>query len=214
MEHIRSHPKVQVLLARADEYLEKLGYTDHGTRHAELVSRIALNILQRLDYSEREQRLAEIAGYLHDIGNCISRQNHAQTGALIAFSVLGELGFRPDDTVDICTAIGNHHEDDSQPVSPICAALAIADKTDVHKSRVRGNADPAHDVHDRVNWAVQKSFLEVNGRELRLLLEIDEKVSSADEFLGLFSKRMAVSDRAAQALGCAFHVYANGKMIL
>jgi uncharacterized protein len=216
MEHIKNHEKVKILLAKTDEFLENIGYTEHGTRHVELVSRIAHNIMVRLDYPMREQKLAEIAGYLHDIGNAVNRMNHAQTGAVLAYHLLTEMNFKMEDIVDICGAIGNHHEVEGKPISAIAAALIIADKTDVHKTRVRKNANVRMDIHDRVNWAVEKSFLNVNRdkRVIALELTIDAKISSVMEYFEIFLERMLLSRKAAEFLGCQFEMYVNGNKIL
>jgi uncharacterized protein len=216
MEHIKNHPKVKILLMKTDEFLENIGFTEHGTRHAELVSHIAFNIMNRLDFPEREQRLVEIAGYLHDIGNSINRVNHAQTGAVMAHQLLAEMQFHYDDIVDICGAIGNHHEEEGRPVSGIAAALIIADKTDVHKSRVRKAADIKTDIHDRVNWAVEKSFLRVDKdkRTIALELTIDNSISSVMEYFEIFMQRMLLARKAAQFLECTFELNINGNKIL
>jgi uncharacterized protein len=214
MDHIKGNEKVRILLSKTDEFLGNINYTEHGFRHAELVSRISFNILHRLDFPEREQKLAEIAGYLHDIGNAINRVNHAQTGALLAYNILMELGFRYDDIVDICGAIGNHHEEDGRPISAIAAALQIADKTDVHKSRVRRDGDIKHDIHDRVNWGVEKSFLDVKGRTISLRLTIDTDVSPVMEYFEIFMDRMLLSRKAAEFLDCTFSLYINDNKVL
>lgn len=214
MEHIKAHPKVQMLLAKTDEYLENIGFTEHGIRHAELVSRIAYNILERLEYPDRDRNLAEIAGYLHDIGNAINRVGHAQTGALLSHSLLSELGFKYDDIIDVSAAIGNHHEEDGRPISAISAALIIADKTDVHKSRVRKVADIKMDIHDRVNWAVEKSFLHVKQSVILLELTIDTEISPVMEYFEIFLQRMLMARKAAEFLGCSFELQINRQRIL
>jgi hypothetical protein len=216
MQHIKENPKVEVMLAKTDEFIGNLGFTEHGRRHAELVSSIAHNILKRLDYSEREQKLAEIAGYLHDIGNAINRVYHAQTGAVIVYDLLSDMNFNMNDIMDIVGAIGNHDENEGQPVSFIAAALIIADKTDVHKSRVRKTADIKMDIHDRVNWAVEKSFLNVKPEEKTIALElsIDTEISPVMEYFEIFMERMLMSRRAAEYLGCRFELYINQNKIL
>ncbi|MEM4268381.1 MAG: HD domain-containing protein [Candidatus Woesearchaeota archaeon] len=216
MEHIKNHPKVQALLERADTFLKNIGYTEHGRRHAELVSKIAYNILQRLDYPVRDQKLAEIAGYLHDIGNIINREHHAQSGAMIAYNLLTELSFNYDDIIDVTGAIGTHHEVGGYPVNYISAALIIADKTDVHKSRVRNANTTSFDVHDRVNWAVERSFLKVLPEQKLIVLElqIDTKVSPVLEYFEIFLDRMLITKKAAEFLGCAFEMEINGKKLV
>jgi len=216
MNHIKENHKVKVLLAKTDEFIEKIGYTEHGMRHAELVSHIAFNILKRLDYSEREQELAQIAGYLHDIGNAINRTNHAQTGAVLVYGLLNDLKFDIDDIIDICGAIGNHHEEEGRPVSNIAAALIIADKTDVHKSRVRKTADIKMDIHDRVNWAVERSFLNVKPEEkvISLELTIDTEISPVMEYFEIFMQRMLMARKAAEFVECKFELHINNTKIL
>ncbi|MBT3407102.1 HD domain-containing protein [Candidatus Woesearchaeota archaeon] len=216
MKHIINHPKVEVLIAKTDEFIEKIGYTEHGRRHAKLVSTIAYQILKQLDFPTRDQKLAEIAGYLHDVGNAINRINHAQTGAVIVYDLLNELNFNINDTVDVCGAIGNHHEDEGSPVNFIAAALIIADKSDVHKTRVRNVKDTLIDIHDRVNWAVEKSFVHVKPKEKIIALEltIDKKTSSIMEFLEIFMTRMKMCTKAAEFLECKFEVYINKNKIL
>ncbi len=215
-EEIKKHAHVECLLFKADEFLDEIGYTEHGLRHANLVSSISTNILKKLDYSEREIRLAGIAGYLHDIGNAVNREDHAQTGAVLAYSILQDIGVKYTDIVDIIAAIGNHHEETSNPVSNIVSACILADKTDVHRSRVRNRDALKFDIHDRVNYAVTHSFLEVdkNHKTITLNLTIDEKISNVMEYFEIFIERMAVCRRAAKFLGCTFHILANGTRIL
>lgn len=215
MDHIKNNPKVQILLARTDEALETIGFTEHGVRHSSLVSHIAYNILHRLDYPIRDQKLAEIAGYLHDIGNCINRSNHAQTGAILAYDILKEMNFKYEDIIDICAAIGNHHEDDGRPISFIAAALILADKSDVHKTRVKKNGDIKTDIHDRVNFAVEESRIIVkNQKVISLDLKIDSRLSSPMEYLEIFMERMLLSRKAAAFLGCDFELYINNNKLL
>jgi uncharacterized protein len=216
MEHIINHPKVQVLLERTETFLERIGYTEHGKRHASLVSSISHNILQRLDFPLRDQELARIAGYLHDIGNVVNREHHAQVGAMLAYQILTELDFKYDDIIDVIGAIGTHHEEDGYPVNLISAALIIADKTDVHKSRVQKNGSVATDMHDRVNWAVEKSFLNVMPEQKLILLElvIDTKISPVLEYFEIFISRMLIAKKAAEFLGCRFEMQINGKKLV
>jgi uncharacterized protein len=215
MEHIKDNQKVQILLERADSFLEKIGYTEHGTRHAALVSSIAYNILDRLGYQPRDKDLAKVAGYLHDIGNVVNRENHAQLGAVIAYNLLSELNFEYTDIIDVIGAIGAHHEEDGYPVNFISAALIIADKADVHKSRVRSKTTTKSDVHDRVNWAVVKSYLNVKPEEklITLELEIDTEISPVLEYFEIFLARMLISKKAAEFLGCTFEMQINGKKL-
>jgi uncharacterized protein len=216
MDHIVNNPKVQVLLERTDAFLERIGYTEHGKRHAALVSSIAHNIVKRLDYPVREQELARIAGYLHDIGNIVNRDNHAQSGALLAHQLLTELNFKYEDIVDITGAIGTHHEEGGYPVNIISAALILADKSDVHKTRVRHQNTLQFDMHDRVNWAVERSFLKVVPEEklITLELQIDTKVSPVLEYFEIFLSRMLIAKKAAEFLGCRFEMQINGSKLV
>lgn len=216
MDHIRNHPKVRILLEKTDDFIEQIGFTEHGQRHAHLVSRISHNILSHLGHSIREQKLAEIAGYLHDVGNAVNRVNHAQTGALLAYELLSEMHFKYEDIVDIVGAIGNHHEDEGKPISNIGAAVIIADKTDVHRSRVRKDANILLDIHDRVNYAVTSSRLDIDAANKLILLklEIDDEVSSVMEYFEIFMERMVLSRKASDFLGCKFHLYVNEHKIL
>src|SRR5579864_5777372 len=161
LDDVKRDPEVEAYLTKANEYTGAIGYTEHGFRHATLVANIAGNILRRLDHDDRLVQLAAIAGYLHDIGNLVGRVGHEQTGALLASRILTRLGMDPMDMAVVMGAIGNHEELTGEPVSDACAALIIADKSDVHRTRVR-NPDPAtFDIHDRVNYAVEHSFLRV-----------------------------------------------------
>lgn len=215
-EEVKKHPHVCCLLAKSDEFLGKIGFTEHGIRHADLVGNIAHNILKKLDYSEREIRLVGIAGYLHDIGNAINREQHAQTGAVLAYSVLHDIGIKYTDVVDIAAAIGNHHEEAADPVSYIAAACIIADKSDVHRTRVRNKNAVTFQIHDRVNYAVTHSFLEVdqNKKKLTLNLSIDTRIASVMDYFEIFMDRMAVSRKAAKTLGCTFHIEINKTKLL
>jgi len=216
MDHIKNNPKVQVLLAKTDEFTEKIGYTEHGVRHSELVARNAERILGELDYPIREQKLAAIAGYLHDIGNFINRINHAQIGAAIAYDILEEMRFKIEDVADICGAIGNHHENEGQPINTLAAALIIADKCDVHKSRVRKSANILLDIHDRVNFAVDHSeiLIDKHKRKIKLDLHVDTKLSPVMEYFEIFVDRMLMSKKAAEVLNSEFELYINKNRIL
>ncbi len=201
---------------KADEYLERIGYTEHGDRHSNVVAKNASNILCKLDRPEREAELAGIAGYLHDIGNVVSREDHAQTGAILAEKILSRLDMDIDEISEVMMAIGNHEEADGYPVSDVTAALIIADKADVHRSRVRTLEFIKFDIHDRVNYAAKKSFLKVNSenRTITLNIEIDTKISPVMEYFEIFLSRMVISRRAAEFLGCTFELIINGTKII
>ena len=173
IEDVKRDPQVVAFLQRANEQMRLLGYTEHGQRHASLVGSIAHNILTHLAYHERTAQLAEIAGYLHDAGNVIHRDAHAQSGAFIAMGVLERLGMPYDEIGVVLGAIGNHEEERGDPVGPISAAVIIADKADVHKSRVQNAKPETYDIHDMVNAASNRSFVRVDAEKKVISLEID-----------------------------------------
>ncbi len=204
IEEVKNDSEVIAFIARADKVMEEIGYTEHGYRHADLVSKIAFNILDRLGYSQREAELAEIAGYLHDIGNLVNRKNHYLVGAKISGDILKRLGMEPDEVSQIMSAIGNHEEESGSAIDAITAALILADKSDVHRSRVRRDlAEFTFDIHDRVNYAVNHSFLRVNSEEkkIALELEIDTDISQVMDYFEIFLDRMTMCRRAADTLG-------------
>jgi metal-dependent HD superfamily phosphatase/phosphodiesterase len=213
---LEQDPEIQAYLARGNEQMAVLGYTEHGSRHARLVGNIAQNVLLRLGFPQRTTELAEIAGYLHDIGNVIYRDEHDWAGALIARDVLLRLGMGYEEVALVMGAIGNHEEDRGEPVSDISAAVILADKSDVHRSRVQNPDMLAFDIHDRVNYAVERSFLRVDGDEktITLELEIDTAVSQVGEYFEIFMSRMLMSRRAAVFLDCKFHLTVNGSGLL
>lgn len=218
LETIQRDLEVQALIVAADADLHAIGYTEHGLRHAGLVARTARNVLRRLSYDERQQELAAIAGYLHDIGNVVSRHDHEHTGALLARSILLRLGLSYADTAVVMGAIGNHGDTGrlGEAVHPVAAAVILADKFDVHRSRVR-LADPAlHDAHDRVNYASRSSFLRVesDGMTITLELTVDTTISPVMSYFEIFLPRMLMCRRAAERLGCAFHITINGVTLL
>lgn len=217
IKEVKNDSDVIAFIARADKVMEEIGYTEHGYRHADLVSKIAFNILDRLGYSQREAELAEIAGYLHDIGNLVNRKNHYLVGAKISGDILKGLGMEPDEVSQIMSAIGNHEEESGSAIDAITAALILADKSDVHRSRVRRDiAEFAFDIHDRVNYAVNHSFLRVNNEEKKIVLEleIDTDISQVMDYFEIFLDRMTMCRRAADTLGCEFEIITNGVKIL
>jgi metal-dependent HD superfamily phosphatase/phosphodiesterase len=212
MAALEQDPEVQTYLSRGNEQMAVLGYTEHGQRHASLVGNIAENVLLRLGYAERRAGLAAVAGYLHDIGNVIYRHEHDWAGALVARSILVRMGVDYGDVALIMGAIGNHEEERGEPVSDISAAVILADKSDVHRSRVQNPDALTFDVHDRVNYAVERSFLRVDGdeRTITLELDIDTGVSQVGEYFEIFMSRMQMSRRAARFLNCEFALNING----
>jgi hypothetical protein len=216
LEAVQKHPLVLAYLAMGDEYLGTLGYTEHGLRHANLTAHIAGNIMRRLGYDERSAELAAIAGFLHDIGNCISRELHGVSAALLARDPLVELGIGPEELATVMNALGNHEEEVGTPVTPVGAAAIIADKADVHHTRVR-NPDPAtFDIHDRVNYAAKRSFVRVDAetRLITLEIDIDTAVSQVMEYFEIFLSRMQMCRNAAAVLGATFSLSINGTRLL
>jgi len=216
IEELKKNPQVKSLIAKTDEYLGVIGYTEHGERHATLSANIAYNIMQRLKKSEREANLAAISAYLHDIGNVINRDYHAQTGAIIAYNILLDMRMPIDDVMEVVAAIGNHDEKNGQPISDICAAVILADKSDVHFSRVRNLEMIRLDIHDRVNYAAKSSFLRVDPEKKTISLEIkiDTSISQVMEYFEIFLSRMVVCRRAAEFLKMKFELEINGQRLL
>lgn len=219
LETVRDDAEVQALIKQANKNLGVLGFTEHGFRHVGLVANIARNVLKRLDIEPHQQELAAIAGYTHDIGNVISRHNHAATGSLLAYPILTRLGMPPEDIAIVLGAIGSHGDDHGrlgEPVNAVSAALILADKSDVHRSRVR-NPDPASfDDHDRVNYAATSSFLRVDpeNKTITLELTIDTTIASVMQYFEIFMPRMQMSRRAANLLGCTFRITMNDVAVL
>ena len=216
LEEVKRDSEVEAFITKANEYTGVLGYTEHGSRHANLTSNIAYNVLRRLGLDERMVQLAAIAAYLHDIGNLVSRANHEHTGATLADRILLRLGMPADERAVVMGAIGNHEERHGEAVSAAGAAVILADKSDVHRTRVR-NPDPAtFDIHDRVNYAVEHSFLRVDekSRTITLELTIDTAISQVMEYFEIFLDRMLMCRRAATFLGCDFKLQINGAKLL
>jgi len=215
-QQVRRDPEVKALLKMADKAMEMQGYTEHGERHARRIGKESERILRELGFPERESNLATIAGYLHDIGNVINREGQAQTGALLAHSILSRMGMAPKDLADVIAAIGNHHEENGSPVSNVSAALILSDKADVHSSRVRNPKFIKFDIHDRVNYAAKKSTVALDKKDktITLSLEIDTEISPVMEYFEIFMSRMLMSRRAAEHLGCKFQLLINGTKIV
>lgn len=216
---IKADPEVRTLIEAANHNLGVLGFTEHGFRHVGLVAGIARNVMRRLGYDERHGELASIAGYLHDIGNVISRHGHATTGALLANTILSRMGMVPEDVIVVMGAIGSHGDDHGrlgEPVHPVSAALILADKSDVHRSRVRTTDPAAFDDHDRVGYATTSSFLRVDpdSRTIALELEIDTEIAPVMQYFELFLPRMLMCRRAAELLDCTFRIIINDVVVL
>ncbi|HVC33105.1 MAG TPA: HD domain-containing protein [Chloroflexota bacterium] len=215
-EDIRSNRTIHQLIKVADDHLGAQGYTEHGQRHASLVSHIAENVLARLGYDPRTAELAAIAGYLHDIGNVVNRPDHATAGATMALSLLLGLGMDPAEAAIVAGAVGNHEERLGEPVSAVSAAVIVADKSDVHRTRVRNPNPAAFDIHDRVNDASQHSFVRIDGerRTIALELTIDTTKASVVDYFEIFLSRMLFIRKAAQFLGCGFQLFINKTQLL
>ncbi|MDQ4145165.1 MAG: phosphohydrolase [Actinomycetota bacterium] len=216
IDDVKAHEGVQTFIALADQHLGEIGYTEHGFRHAGLVSHIAFNVLHRLDFDDRMAELGSIAGYLHDLGNFVSRTMHSQTGAAITYDLLRQLGMSYGEIGVVMAAIGNHEEEFGHPVNAAGAALIVADKSDVHRSRVREQDPSLFDIHDRVNYAVEHSFLRVDSeaRTLTLELTIDTELAGVMEYFEIFLSRMVMCRRAAEYLNCEFKIDINGAKLL
>ena len=211
IDTVRRDPEVDTFLRQANSVLKAIGYTEHGRRHAGLVGSIAANTLQHLGYPERTSELAEIAGYLHDIGNVIHRHMHAQSSSLMAWQILLRLGMPASEYTVIMNAIGNHEEERGTAVTPVSAALIIADKADVHRSRVQNPNMNDFDIHDRVNYATTRSFVRVRPEEkiVALELEIDTNYAQVMEYFEIFLDRMTMVRQACTIIECEFQLIIN-----
>ncbi len=215
-KYIKENADIQEYIRRADMELEALGYTEHSFAHVEKVAHTAGTLLAELGYDERTAELARIAGMMHDIGNIINRIDHAQSGAVMAFRLLDNMNMPASEISQIISAIGNHDESTGQPLNPISAALIIADKTDVRRSRVRNNDLITFDIHDRVNYAVEHSEVHLNEDKTAIVLEltIDPKISSVAEYFEIFLQRMLLCKKSAQFLKLRFELMINGTSVL
>ncbi len=212
---ILENESIKTYIKKADESLIALGYTEHSFTHVGKVAKLASDILLTLGYSEREAELAWIAGYLHDIGNVINRVDHAQSGAVMAFRILDKMGADPEDIATIITAIGNHDESTAFPVNPVAAALILADKTDVRYTRVRNQDFASFDIHDRVNYSVKESEVEVvKDSHIELRLTIDTKMCAVMDYFEIFLNRMILCRKAAEKLGLKFKLVINGQALM
>lgn len=212
LDHIRRDDDVRTYISKANEQMNALGYTEHGFRHAGIVAETAGRIPRELGFDGRLSELAAIAGYLHDIGNTINRHIHCETGAVMAFTLLTKMGMPTEEIATIISAIGNHEEELGAPVSPVAAALILADKADVHQSRVQNPNPMAFDIHDRVNHAVQQSQLRVDqdAKTINLELTTDSQAASVMEYFEIFLIRMLMCRRAADFFGYKFRLVING----
>lgn len=213
---ISKNEAIQTYIRRADEALGVLGYTEHSFAHVTKVAHTAKEILLTLGYSERDAELAQIAGYLHDIGNVINRTDHAQSGAVMAFRILDKLGAEAEDIATIISAIGNHDEGTAVAVNPIAAALILADKTDVRRSRVRNRDLSTFDIHDRVNYAVEQAqtIISEDQSAVTLRITIDTQISAVMDYFEIFLGRMLLCRKAAEMLKLKFQLVINDQIVL
>jgi len=215
-ENIKSNEEIRTYITKADESLYALGYTEHSFAHVTRTAEDAGYILRTLGYPERDVELAQISGYLHDIGNLVNRDYHAHSGALMAFQILEGLGFTPAEIAMITTAIGNHDEGTGVAVNHVCAALILADKSDVRRSRVRNDDISSFDIHDRVNYSVKKSVLKINEERtlIKLKLTVDTKYGSVMDYFEIFLGRMIMCRKAAEKLGLEFKLIVNEQQLI
>jgi len=215
-ENVKNDAAIRTYIQRADESLAALGFTEHSFAHVTSVAETAGYILETLGYPEREIELVKIAGFLHDIGNLVNRVDHSQSGAVMAFRILNSLNFDPGEIATIVTAIGNYDEGTGMPVNEVAAALILADKSDVRRSRVR-NPDPTKfDIHDRVNYSVKKSQLKINEEHtlIKLKLSVDTKYGSVMDYFEIFMQRMILCRKAAEKLGLQFKLMINEQQLI
>lgn len=215
-ETLKRDNEVNVYLASSTQYLSEIGFTEHGQRHAGLVSKLAKSILTELEFLPRECELAAIAGYLHDIANLINRYNHGGMGAVLAYNILTRLEMPPLEIAQVISAIGNHEEGRGNPINPIAAALILADKSDVHRSRVTNTDFAKFDIHDRVNYAAEASSLTVDQKQrvIELKLSINTQICPVMEYFEIFLDRMIMCRRAAEFLSCRFSLIINDNPLL
>ncbi len=216
LEDVKNNEDVQALIQAAQKQLNSLGYTEHSVRHVGIVSQRAGHILETLGYSQDRVELAKIAGYLHDIGNCINRKDHAHSGAILAYNILKDMGMNVNDRTEIMMAIGNHDEETGTAVSDISAALILADKSDVHRDRVVNTNLGTFDKHDRVNYAVTNAKLIINNedRKITLNLQIDTELCPVLDYFEIFIDRMIMSKYAAKFLKVWFELIINDTKLL
>jgi metal-dependent HD superfamily phosphatase/phosphodiesterase len=216
LEEIKNDKEIKTYIEKADRSLEALGFTEHNVGHVTKCADRAAKLLAALGFTQREVERAWIAGYMHDIGNMVNRNDHAQTGAIIAFKLLDDRGLHPSDTAAIISAIGHHDDHTAFPVNAEAAALILADKTDVRRSRVRRKEDIEFDIHDRVNYSIAKSSLELDKEEktVTLHLELDTDICPVMEYFQIFLQRMELCRAASNYFGLTFKLEINGQILL
>lgn len=215
-EDVIQNEAIKTYITCADEFLKELGFTDHSFSHVFHVADRVRYILETMGYDARTVELGQIAGYLHDIGNLVNRKEHSQSGAMMAWSILNDMGCEPKEIALIVTAIGNHDEGTGVPVNPVAAALILADKADVRRTRVRTKEPTSFDIHDRVNFSVTKSELKINEDKtlVKLKLTVDTRYSSVMEYFEIFTERMLLCRKAAEKLGLQFRLFINEQQVI
>lgn len=216
LKDIKENKELDALIRGAQKQLNAIGYTEHGHRHISIVSKRAGEILEKLGYPERTVELTRIAGYMHDIGNCVNRVDHAHTGAILAYNILKEMGMPIEEITEIMMAIGNHDENTGTAVSDISAALILADKSDVHRDRVVNKNLSTFDIHDRVNYAVTNAdlIMDEKERKVTLNLTIDTKISPVLDYFEIFMQRTMMCKYAAKYLKIWFELIINDTKLL
>ncbi|CDE14965.1 metal dependent phosphohydrolase [Clostridium sp. CAG:470] len=216
LKDIKENKELDALIRGAQKQLNAIGYTEHGHRHISIVSKRAGDILEKLGYPERTVELTRIAGYMHDIGNCVNRVDHAHTGAILAYNILKEMGMPIEEITEIMMAIGNHDENTGTAVSDISAALILADKSDVHRDRVVNKNLSTFDIHDRVNYAVTNAdlIMDEKERKVTLNLTIDTKISPVLDYFEIFMQRTMMCKYAAKYLKIWFELIINDTKLL
>lgn len=216
LKDIKENQELDALIRGAQKQLNAIGYTEHGHRHISIVSKRAGDILEKLGYPERTVELARIAGYMHDIGNCVNRVDHAHSGAIMAYNILKEMKMPVDERTEIMIAIGNHDENTGTAISDISAALILADKSDVHRDRVVNKNLSTFDIHDRVNYAVTNAELEIDEKERKIILNltIDTNICPVLDYFEIFMQRTMMSKYAAKYLKVWFELVINGTKLL
>ncbi len=216
LKDVKENPEVDALIRGAQKQLRALGYTEHGHRHISIVSKRAGDILEKLEYPERTVELARIAGYMHDLGNCINRVDHAHNGAILAYSILKDMGMPVEERTEIMMAIGNHDENTGTAISDISAALILADKSDVHRDRVVNRNLSTFGIHDRVNYAVTNANLNLDEKERKIMLDltIDTKICPVLDYFEIFMERTMMNKYAAKFLKVWFELIINDTKLL
>lgn len=215
-EDVRQSEEIRTYIKQADESLKEIGYTEHSFAHCTKCAKVAGDLLEQLGYSAHVVELARIAGFMHDIGNVVNRIDHAQSGAMMAFRILDKMGMAPVDVAAVITAIGNHDELTAAAVNAVAAALIIADKTDVRRSRVRNRCTINFDIHDRVNYAAEHSevVLDKDGKSITLNLKINTEICAVMDYFEIFTNRMLLCRKAAEFLGLQFRLKINEVCLL